>query len=196
MLSQKIKLTLKKYDIIPLMRISIETINKFHHARTQAHIDCLNYHASLLGYHFPEHDNDKHSGPMMIAYSYKNYNSYHPEYHIPETNKELFRKMNAEHHAAQIHHLEHYSDVSEISDITLIEMVCDWFSANFEQRYLTHEDPNDLSVRKWFDTQLRHNPKYKWSQKQIDLICSTIEFLEMYANHDEVMKIWQPLLSM
>lgn len=196
MLSQKIKLTLKKYDIIPLMRISIETINKFHHARTQAHIDCLNYHASLLGYHFPEHDNDKHSGPMMIGYSYKNYNKYHPEYNIPETNMELFRKMNAEHHISQTHHLEHYSDVSEISDITLIEMVCDWFSANFEQRYLTHEDANDLSVRKWFDTQLRHNPKYKWSQKQIDLICSTIDFLEMYANYDEIMKIWQPLLSM
>ena len=178
------------------MRISIETINKFHHARTQAHIDCLNYHASLLGYHFPEHDNDKHSGPMMIGYSYKNYNSYHPEYHIPETNMELFRNMHAEHHASQMHHLEHYSDVSEISDITLIEMVCDWFSASFEQRYLTHEDSDDLTVQKWFDTQLRHNPKYNWSKQQIDLICSTIEFLEMYANYDEVMKIWQPLLSM
>ena len=25
---------------------------------------------------------------------------------------------------------------------------------------------------------------------------AAFEFLEMYANHDEVMKIWQPLLSM
>jgi hypothetical protein len=75
-------------------------------------------------------------------------------------------------------------------------MVCDWFSASFEQRYLTHEDPDDLSVLKWFNTQLRNNPKYKWSQKQIDLICSTIDFLEMYANYDEVIKIWLPLLSM
>ena len=184
------------YDIIHIMKISLETIHEFHHKRTQSHIDCLNYHAGLLGYHFPEHDNDKHSGTMMTGYAYINYGRYHPDFNIPETHRSLFRQMHKEHHTTQSHHLEHYSDVSEISDITLIEMVCDWFSANFEQRYLTHEDPDDLSVLKWFYTQLRNNPKYKWSQKQIDLICSTIDFLDMYANYDEVIKIWLPLLSM
>ncbi|MBR4892260.1 MAG: hypothetical protein IKZ34_03730 [Alphaproteobacteria bacterium] len=178
------------------MSIPIETINEFHLKRTQAHIDCLNYHAALLGYHFPEHDNDKNSGPMMIAYSYTNYARYHPEYNIPETYIEFCRTMRAEHHATQAHHLEHYADVSEISNLTLIEMVCDWFSASFEQRYITHEDPNDYTVQEFFDTLLRNNPEYKWSNEQIELICSTIDFLEMYANHDEIMKIYTPLLSM
>ena len=36
------------------MKISVEKIFQFHHLRTQAHIDCLNYFAGLLGYHFPE----------------------------------------------------------------------------------------------------------------------------------------------
>lgn len=184
------------YDIIYSMQIPIETINKFHFIRTQAHINCLNYHAGLLGYHFPEHDNDKNSGTMMIAYSYINYASYHPEYNIPEKYCELFRTMSDEHHATQPHHINYYSNASEISNITLIEMICDWFSANFEQRYLTHKDPNDLTVSQWFEKKLRYNDKYKWSQKQLEIIYSTIEFLEMYADYNKILKIWQPLLSM
>lgn len=178
------------------MKISLETINKFHHARTQAHIDCLNYHASLLGYHFPEHDNDKNSGPMMTGYACKNYARYHPEYNIPETYIELCKQMRKEHHTTQKHHLLHYSDVSEINDITLIEMVCDWFSASFEQRYITHEDPDDLTVSQWFEDNLRNNKEYNWSQHQVDLIYSTIDFLETYADYNEIIKIFLPLLSM
>ena len=177
------------------MQISIDTINKFHHMRTTAHVDCLNYHAGLLGYHFPEHDNDKNSGTIKTAYSYINWAKYHPEYNVPETNRELLKQMRAEHHKTQPHHLEYYSDVSEINDITMIEMVCDWFSASFEQRYLTHEDPKDYTVQKFFEKKLLNNKKYKWSTHQINLINDTIEFLEMYANYEEIMKIWRPLLE-
>ena len=95
-----------------------------------------------------------------------------------------------------LHHLLHYSDVSEINDITLIEMVCDWFSASFEQRYITHEDPDDLTVSQWFEHNLRNNKEYNWSQHQVDLIYSTIDFLETYADYNEIIKIFLPLLSM
>lgn len=173
----------------------LSTIIEFHHQRTTAHVDCMNYFAGLLGYHFPEHDNDKHSGPMRDAYAYKNYARYHPEYNIPKIYSELCKEKCAEHHKTQPHHLEYYSDVSEISDLTLIEMVCDWFSASFEQRYITHEDPNDYTVQQFFDVTLRDNPKYKWSEKQVELICSSIDFLEMYGNYDDVMAIWRPLLA-
>lgn len=177
------------------MNIRLSTIMEFHHRRTMAHVDCLNYFAGLLGYHFPEHDNDKNSGPMRDAYAYQNYARYHPEYNIPKIYSELFRTKCAEHHQTQPHHLEYYSDVSKISDITLIEMVCDWFSANFEQRYITHEDPNDYTVQQFFDITLRNHPKYKWSKKQVELISSSIDFLEMYANYDDIMAIWRPLLA-
>lgn len=164
--------------------------------RTTAHVDCLNYHAGLLGYHFPEHDNDKNSGTIKTAYSYINWAKYHPEYNVPETNRELLKQMRAEHHKTQPHHLEYYSDVSEINDITIIEMVCDWFSASFEQRYITHEDSDDLTVSQWFEHNLRNNKEYNWSQHQVDLIYSTIDFLETYADYNEIIKIFLPLLSM
>ena len=177
------------------MLIPLEKIHEFHHMRTDAHVKCMNYFAGLLGYHFPEHDNDKNYGTMKTGYAYINYAKYHREYHFPETNRMLFQQMHDEHHTTQPHHLEHYSDVSEISDITLIEMICDWFSASFEQRYLTHEDPKDYTVLQYFDTNLRNNKKYNWSEHQLETIYETIEFLEMYSDHNEIMKIWLPLLS-
>ena len=184
-----------KYDIIHTMRIAINTIFEFHHMRTTAHVECLNYFAGLLGYHFPEHDNDKNIDTMKTAYAYINYHKYHPEYNISNANRDLFKQMHTEHHRMQPHHLEHYSDVSEINDITLIEMICDWHSANFEQRYLTHEDKHDYTVQKFFETHLLNNPKYNWASHQINLIYETIDFLDMYANYEEIMKIWRPLLN-
>lgn len=177
------------------MLIPLEKIHEFHHMRTDAHVKCMNYFAGLLGYHFPEHDNDKNYGTMKTGYAYINYAKYHREYHFPETNRMLFQQMHDEHHMTQPHHLEHYSDVSEISDIALIEMICDWFSANFEQRYLTHEDPKDYTVLQFFENNLRNNKKYNWSEHQLETIYETIEFLEMYSDHNEIMKIWLPLLS-
>lgn len=177
------------------MQISIDTIYEFHKIRTSAHINSLNYFAGLLGYHFPEHDNDKMSGPMQTAYAFRIYFRYHPEYNIPKANLDLFRQMHAEHHRMQPHHLEHYCDVSKINDITLVEMVCDWHSASFEQRFITHEDKHDYTVQKYFDNVILKNPKYNWSSHQIDLINNLIQFLDTYANHDAVMEIWRPVLN-
>ena len=51
------------------MKISVEKIFQFHRLRTQTHIDCLNYYAGLLGYHFPEHDNDKNHDTICARLS-------------------------------------------------------------------------------------------------------------------------------
>ena len=178
------------------MRIAIETINKIHHLRTAAHVDCLNYFAGLLGYHFPEHDNDKNSGPMRTGYAHINYAKYHPEFTLTEHQIELYNDMHDEHHRMQPHHLEYYGhDVSKISDITLIEMICDWHSANFEQRFITFEDRRDFTVSDYFNQNLCHDGIHDWSQHQLTLINDTIEFLSMYANHDAIMKIWFPVMS-
>ena len=174
------------------MAVTLKTIMDFHHKRTQAHIDCLNYFAGLLGYHFPEHDNDKNSGQMQTAYAYMNYAKYHPELHLSDARIELFHEMHDEHHRMQSHHIEHYKSASEISDITLIEMICDWFSANFEQNHITHKGGASC-VREYFDTCMQQ--KMDWSEKQIAMIDEMIDFLAIYANHDDIMSIWRPLLS-
>ena len=48
----------------------------------------------------------------------------------------------------------------------------------------------------FFEQELKDNLKYTWSEHQLEIIYDTIEFLDMYTNHDEIMKIWLPLLSM
>ncbi len=186
--------SLQECDIIHPVNIKLSTILELHHKRTQAHIDCLNYFAGLLGYHFPEHDNDKHSGSMCNAYAYVNYANYHPGFKIPNACMEFYRDMHAEHHRMQPHHLEHYRDATEISDIILVEMVCDWHSANFEQNYVTNKG-GTASVREYFDTKLRYRDDLKWSHHQLEIIDNMIDFLAMYANFDAVMAIWRPLLT-
>ena len=181
------------YDIIHTMHIRLSTIMEFHYRRTAAHIDCLNYYAGLLGYHFPEHDNDKNHGPMRDAYAYVNYAKYHPEFVLSDARRQLWHEMHAEHHRMQPHHIEHYTDMTAVSVITLIEMICDWHSANFEQNHVTHED-GDKSVRDFFDNTLRGRAELRWSAHQLNIIDDTIEFLSMYANHDAIMSIWRSLL--
>lgn len=193
----KITLQLKSLctcDIIPTMNVRLSTIMDFHQIRTRAHIDCLNYYAGLLGYHFPEHDNDKNHGPMRDAYAYFNYAKYHPEFTLSAARHDLWRDMHDEHHHMQAHHTGHYTHASEISDVTLIEMICDWHSANFEQNYVSHEG-GPTSVREFFDCDLRNRGDLKWLPHQLAIIDEAIEFLSIYANHDEIMAIWRPLLA-
>lgn len=182
------------YDIIPAMTISADTILNFHHLRTSAHIQCLNYFAGLLGYHFPEHDNDKMSGPICMGYAYINYAKYHPDCKLTQPQLELYHDKHAEHHHTQPHHLEYYSDTTTIPDVILIEMVCDWHSANFEQRFVTNEDTRDYTVQRFFNESILSNPKYKWHPAQIDLINELITFLGNYADHDAIMAIWRPVM--
>lgn len=178
------------------MQISLDTILDFHRARTQAHVDCVNYYAGLVGYHFPEHDNDKLGDPVRTGYAYYNYSKYHPEIKLTPAHVELYEHAKKEHHTCQPHHVHYYEHTADISDVTLIEMICDWHSANFEQRFITHEDPQDYDVRAFFQRKMMTNPELKWTEHQIELIEQTIDFLEMYANHDDVMNIWLPLLDM
>lgn len=187
--------TVTIYDIIRLMAISAEKILEFHRARTAAHIDCLNYHAALLGYHFPEHDNDKMSGTIQNGYAYINYAKYHPECKLSTAQRDLYEHAHSEHHKTQPHHIEYYDDVSKISDMTLVQMVCDWFSANFEQIYILHE-VSPQSVMDYFDMFLRDKPGLNWTQHQIDFIAQLCDFLDTYADFDTIMNIWRPLLDM
>ena len=178
------------------MAVSAKTILDFHRKRTQAHIDCLNYFAGLLGYHFPEHDNDKNSGTIQNGYAYINYANYHPECHLTEAHRDLYEHAHSEHHRTQPHHIEHYPDVCNLPDLTIIEMVCDWHSANFEQIFILHQIPPTSSVQLFFDTNLRSRSNLHWTDHQIALITELTSFLDLYTDFDAVMAIWRPLLAL
>ena len=171
------------------MHIPVETIIDFHHKRTQCHIDCVNYFAGLLGYHFPEHDNDKNKNPIQIGYAYVNYAKYHCAHLLP-AQQDAFRYACQEHHKNNLHHIEHYKELSEITPITLIEMVCDWESANFEQNHIL-KDTKFYTTIDWFDG-IRN---IGWSKDQQKFIEETIKKIDLMSNYDDIIKIWQPLID-
>ena len=173
------------------MSISVDAIYDFHKARTACHIACVNYFANLIGYQFPEHDGDKAVEPMRTGYAYKNYAAYHPEYKLSDNYNELFILAHKTHHEHATHHTDFYAgEVSQIPNICLMEMICDWFSANFEQRFILHDNEYN-SVTEWFGAKMAH---MNWTDAQMKTICETIKLIESRLNHDDIMKIWSPIL--
>ena len=167
------------------MQIPMDEILDFHKRRTNCHIASLNYFAGLLGYNFPKHDYDKFTDPIMAGYAYFNYARYHGA-KITQQYLDAFDKAHAEHHSTQSHHLEHYADIREISHDTIIEMVCDWCSANFEQSNITHEDDFE-TVMDYFEQKIA---QLNWTDAQRKTITETIKFLEQHADPQQLYKIW------
>ena len=175
------------------MKVSIDKIYEFHKKRTACHVASVNYFAGLLGYQFPEHDNDKNAEPMRTGYAYKNYATYHPEYNLPDNYAELFGVAHKTHHEHASHHIESYSgDVSRIPDVCLIEMICDWFSANFEQVFIQH-DLTYATVKSWLDMKIAH---LNWSDAQLQIIHETSELLERTRDNDVLVRIWEEICQL
>ena len=173
------------------MNVPIETIYEFHKTRTACHVACVNYFAKLLGYHFPKHDCDKNIEPMRTGYAYKNYSSYHPECKLLNKYAELFDAAHAAHHEHASHHIEYYNgDVANIPHDCLIEMICDWFSANFEQVNILHDYEYE-TVAGWFDAKLSH---LNWTAAQLKTMRETIDLIKSRMNADDIMKIWAPAM--
>ena len=172
------------------MIIPLPEILEFHKLRTQCHVTSVNYFAGLLGYSFPKHDYDKFIDPIQIGYAYHNYAAYHDGCKVLPQYKDAFDTAHSEHHHNQPHHIEHYADIQQILHDTIIEMVCDWFSANFEQTNVTHE--NDFeSVMEYFNTQMA---PLNWTDAQRDTIINTIEFLEKNTDIKKISAIWADLI--
>jgi len=180
------------YDRIGGMNIPIADIYEFHRVRTACHIACMNYFAGLLGYHFPEHDNDKGIEPMRTGYAYKNYANYHPDYNLPDNYEELAKIAISTHHEHASHHVDFYNgDVSQIPDIHVIEMVADWASANFEQLYVLRDCPYN-TVLEWFNAVMGNK---NWTETQLNMIHTAMKTIEEKMDKDAVMKIWKPTLA-
>ena len=175
------------------MNIPVEDIYDFHRVRTACHIECMNYFAGLLGYHFPEHDNDKGVEPMRTGYAFRNYANYHPGYNIPEKYDDLAKVAIATHHEHASHHIDFYDgDVTKVPNVHLIEMVADWASANFEQLYVLHDCPYE-KVIDWFNAVMADKG---WTESQLQTIQDAIAFTEKHMDYDSVMEIWQPAIEL
>ena len=131
----------------------MDEIFAFHAARTGCHIDTLNYFAQLIGYQFPEHDSDKNLEPYRTGYAYINYARHHQNCTVSPQQLAAFQSAHDEHHTMQPHHVRHYATMVDVPDVRIIEMVCDWFSANFEENAIVHTNTY-ANVMEFFDRRL------------------------------------------
>lgn len=173
------------------MKIPVETIFDFYLRRVQCHVRAVNYFANLIGHKFPEHDHDKICEPIRTGYAFVSYAKHHHEFKLPPQYDELFHIAHATHHKSATHHIEHYGDVSEISKITLTEMVCDWFSANFEDRQTATPGTRAYaSVMEFFNECMAQLP---WTDDQRAYIVELINYIDAHMDADAVAAIWETL---
>lgn len=173
------------------MNINLYDIFDFYELRIKSHVAAVNYFASLLGYHFPEHDSDKVKEPIRTGYAYIFYRTYHKNFHPTDEHVALCNDAIKLHHLAATHHIQHYNHVSEIPLINVYEMVADWASANFEQQNIIH-DPKTVDLETWFENNMANRG---WRDEQIDVIKKSFEIIHKNTDDEYVKSIWAPLLE-
>ena len=172
------------------MKVDLTDIFDFYELRIKCHIESVNYFASILGYHFPEHDSDKTHEPIRTGYAYTFYSKYHKNFHLRPEHSELCKKAQDDHHKHSPHHIEYYKNVSDIPDIRLYEMLSDWASADFEIKNVIKDDKY-VSLREWFKT----ISSLPWTEHQLDIINSVFDILDTNVDRAKISAIWEPVLS-
>ena len=173
------------------MNVLMSDIFEFYELRISCHVKSMNYFADILGYHFPEHDGDKVEEPIRTGYAYVFYNAYHKNFHLSNEHIALCKDAGRLHHEHANHHIQHYSDASQIPDIYLYEMIADWASANFEQMNIIKEK-DAVSIEEWFANNMA---QYNWTNHQLEIIKNAFEKIAKNTNNETVVAIWQPVVE-
>ena len=173
------------------MNIDLNDIYEFSKLRIACHVESVNYFAGLLGYHFPEHDNDKNVEPMLTGYAYIFFAMYHKNFHLLPEHEQLCTDAKRDHHTHATHHIRYYKRVADIPDIRLYEMVADWASANFEQKDIICL-PDAVCISDWFK---QNHGNMDWTAHQLDLINKSIQIIDKNTDEKAVRKIWEPVLE-
>lgn len=170
------------------MLMHSEIIIEFHKRRTNAHIAGVNYFADILGMQFPMHDSDKFAAPLLMPYSMKNYLDYHADFEWTDSVESEWERANWAHHHAANHHPESYADISDMPAENITEMVCDWFSANNEQKLIRNisEYPNVMDFYTRFAL-----PEFGFTTSQQKAILKLIDDLESRAVTERFLDIWR-----
>ena len=173
------------------MNIDVKDIYEFSSLRIACHVESVNYFAGLLGYHFPEHDNDKNSEPMRTGYAYIIYAMYHKNFHLLPEHEQLCHDAKQNHHKHSTHHAAYYANIADIPDVKIYEMVADWASANFEQKNIIHVK-DAICLNEWFE---QNNAQIPWTTHQLEIIRKSIQIIKENTDQAYVQKIWKPVLE-
>lgn len=169
--------------------MKLHDIIKYYELFYKCHLQTVNYFASMFGYSFPDHDSDKIQEPFKTIYACEMYNQCFPNHPIPNIYSTQFKDIKNLHHKTALHHVQHYSCVSEIPDINLYEMISDWAAANFALRNIK-QDKTILPLEKWFNNNMSQLP---WTKHQIEIIKKSFQIIKTKTDRDKLMMIWQDL---
>ena len=169
------------------MKQDISSILKFYSIVHECHVQTVNYFASLLGCSFPDHDIDKIKEPLKTGYAYRIYKRYYPDFNLPDEYHTLYKDLEQIHKTQSPHHVSYYSDVSEIPDIRIYEMVCDWASASFRAKKLK-KDITVPTLQKWFFDNMAQLP---WTEHQLELLNKSFQVIQNKTDENALNKIWE-----
>lgn len=143
------------------MDISIPMTKHFTN-RTKKHIELVNYFAKKVGQAFPNHDMDKFNKDMVNPYTILTW-CYFRNMPIPPEHQKDIENICKKHYQSNPHHPEHWSDIKEMDEKSLIEMCADWCAMSKEK----HNDPIN-----WADDHI--GGKWDFSETQIYFIYKTL----------------------
>jgi hypothetical protein len=78
------------------------------------------------------------------------------------------------------HHPEHHADPNAMSEVDILEMVCDWSAISQEN------NENNGSARKWAESAL--TKIYKFDNSRSAIIYNTIEIIDSYLKSENIDK--------
>lgn len=163
-----------------------DKMKKFFEERTKSHIDKVekniqkvavnSVHREELLKRGASHDTSKWSSEEMPLYVWltefyrcKNLNI---DFSYPEGLEERVSEASDHHEKNNPHHPESHKSIDDMSDVDIIEMVCDWTAMAQE---LGEENG---SARSWADKTV--GKKWKFNDNQKNLIYDTIKALEYW----------------
>ena len=179
--------------IAMMKRVNTDTerILEFYKVRMRAHADSVHYFGTLLGFDFNNHDDDKFQTPIAVPYAFKIWQEYHPEYvRTDEMEKQLWA-AHSRHHTTADHHAEFYQKLSDIPYAKLMEMVCDWYAANMEARFMAKV--STLKFPTVMDFYISKKKEWKFTKQQDQAILRAIEKIESELSMDGFLKRWSKL---
>ena len=136
--SGAIGLNIKNKDIPKILNGISITTDEEHIILLMSHIKSVQDAGRYLGMKLI-HQGEKHLGNRLIQNCFKHDNSKFSgtEWKYIRSdkggNKEEFYKALAEHRKSNDHHPEFWEDVNEMSQVSIAEMVCDWYARSCEQ---------------------------------------------------------------
>ena len=169
------------------MKPSAEIL-EFYKSRMKAHIESVNYFASLVGKKFPDHDDEKASAMSLCAFGY--WRDYHPDFVVPD-DPGIHNAFQC-HRRGSPHHAEFYNDIALMPPGQIAEMVCDWFARSCERSLILRKN----KYKSVFDFYERFAlPAFKFTPAQQEQITDLISKIEKLWDKNQFLDIWRDVLN-